>query len=165
MLLFTSDNMESMLNFITKFTDVVKNHIEETSDCLGKEVVNSKASKSGICVDKIKVAYGAKFSMLGHNYNDADSKEIESFDEDVIVCQGAQGFFFVPMSSVKAMGGSVILVNSDVNRPETNGNMHTRREEVFRKFFNTKKSIKQVMPKVETAQKRSRKKKRFNIFY
>lgn len=156
--------MESMLGFISRFKDVVRNHIEETSDCLGKEVVNSSASKTGICVDKIKIAYGAKFSMLGHNYKESEMKQIESFNEDVLVCQGGNGYFFVPMSEVKALGDSVVLVNGTVNQQEITSSMGSRKQEVFRKFFSTKKAIKEFIPKVEDAKARSRKKKRLSIF-
>jgi len=122
--------MESMLSFITKFTDVVKTHIKETSECLGKDVVDAKANKTGICIDKIKMAYGAKFSMLGHNYKDAEIKQIETSNEDVLVCQGGNGFFFVPVSSVRAWGESVILVDANLNQPETRG-MGRRKQDVF----------------------------------
>jgi sporulation protein YlmC with PRC-barrel domain len=156
--------MESMLNFVSKFTGVVKNHIAETSDCLGKEVVDSTAKKSGICVDKIKVAYGAKFSMLGHNYNNSVMKQLESFDEDVLVCQGKGGLFFIPMSEVGALGNSLILVNAKIGQPE-NGSMDWRREEVFRKFSRTRGEIKRFLPNVEESATRKKKKGRLNIFY
>jgi sporulation protein YlmC with PRC-barrel domain len=156
--------MESILSFITKFTDVVKNQIEETNECLGKEVVNSKANKTGICVDKVKVAYGAKFSMLGLNYKDSEMKDIENFNEDVLVVQGNNGYFFVPVSSVQAFGGSVILVDGEINQPETTNSMARRKQEVFTKFSNTKRAIKDVMPKIEDAKSR-RKKKKLGLFY
>jgi len=158
--------MESMLSFVTKFNGVVKSHIEETNDCLGKEVVNSKASKTGICVDKIKVAYGAKFSMMGLNYKENEVRQIENFNEDVLVAQNGNEFFFVPVSDVKAMGGSVILVEGNSNLPDVNGGMNKRRQEVFRRFFNTKKAIKGVMPKVEDARPIGKKqKKKLSIFH
>lgn len=157
--------MESMLSFVTKFKDVLKNHIRETTECLGKDVVDSTASRTGICVDKIKIAYGAKFSMLGHNYKESESNQIERFDEDVLVCQGVKGLFFVPVSGVKALGGSVILVDTNLNQPE-NGSMNKRKQEVFRKFYNTKKAIRQVIPKIEEPKTRNKKKKRrLKIFY
>jgi hypothetical protein len=151
--------MESMLTFVTKFTNVVKDHINETKECIGKEVIDSTATKSGICVDKIKIAYGAKFSLLGHNYNDADKKRIEVFSEDVLVSQGPDGYEFIPMSDIEALGGSVILVRTSLNKRELNGQMTGRREEVFRKFFTTKESIKKLLPKVETGARRAVKKK------
>jgi hypothetical protein len=158
--------MESMLNFVTKLTDVVKNHIEETDQCLGKEVVNSKANKTGICVDKIKVAYGAKFSMMGHQYKDSEVKQIESFNEDVFVIQGKNGYFFVPASSIKALGGSVILVEGATSVPEVNGEMSGRKQEVYRRFFTTKKAIKDLIPKTESARPFVAKKRRkLKLFY
>lgn len=154
--------METMLSFITKFTDVVKKHIEETNECIGKDVVDSNASKTGICVDKIKMAYGAKFSLLGHKYSENELKQIESFNEDVIVCQGSNGSFFVPASEVLAMGGSVILTRTNLGQPEI-GEMNRRKEDVFRRFFSTKESIKKILPKVEAPS--PRKKKRLSIFH
>ena len=151
--------MESMLNFVTQFTEVVKSHIEETSEILGKEVIDSEANKTGICVDKIKVAYGAKFSMLGHNYKDKDMKVIEGFDEDVLVCQGGNGFFFVPVSQVKAQGQSALLVDSNLKLPEMKS-MGRRKSEVFGKFYKTKRAIKEVIPQVEAPKERASRKKR-----
>jgi hypothetical protein len=157
--------MESTLNFVTKFTDVVRQHLRETMDCLGKDVVDSTASKSGICVDKIKVAYGAKFSMLGHNYNSQEMRQLDGFNEDVLVAEGKNGYFFIPVSEVEASGNSVILVKSKLGQPE-NGSMGHRREEVFRRFSSTKSSLKEVLPRVEDAKTRTvRKKKRLHIFY
>ena len=157
--------MESMLNFVTKFTDVVRNHVQETSECLGKDVVDSTAKKSGICVDRIKVAYGAKFSMLGHNYGTDIMRQLEGFTEDVLVCQGKKGLFFIPMSEIEAMGESLILVTPKINQPE-NGGMRRRREEVFKKFTKTKKEIKKVLPKVEDPRTRTKKKKKkLHLFY
>jgi hypothetical protein len=155
--------MESILNFVTKFTDVVRNHIKETNDCIGKEVVDSTATKAGICVDKIKVAYGAKFSMLGHIYKPEDVKNLENFGEDVLVCQGTNGFFFVPVSDVEAFGKLVVLVRSKLGQMEST-NMNHRKEEVFNKFVRTRDEIKKVLPTVEETKARKRKGK-LNIFY
>lgn len=150
--------MESILNFITKFNNVVKNHIEETKECIGKEIVDSSATKAGICVDKIKMAYGAKFSLLGHNYKPEEVKQLQAFNEDVIVGQSNNGAFFVPVSDIDAFGESVILVRSNLNQVEA-GNLGRKREEVFRKFYSTKESIKKILPKVETGAKRKQKRK------
>ena len=54
--------MEPMLNFINKFTTVVKSHIAEAKEIVGKEVVDSNASKTGLVIDKIKVAFGVKLA-------------------------------------------------------------------------------------------------------
>jgi sporulation protein YlmC with PRC-barrel domain len=152
--------MEPMLNFISKFTNVVKNHIEETKEIIGKEVVDSSAKKTGICVDKIKVAFGAKFSLLGHQYSQEEMKQIEAINEDVLVCQGARNRFFVPISEVLAVGESVLLIRPDLGLTEVDGSLNRRKEEVFRKFFNTKESIKQFLPKVEGPRPSIHKKKR-----
>ena len=155
-----------MLNFVTQFSQVVKSHIEETSDILGKEVIDSSANKTGICVDKIKVAYGAKFSMLGHNYKESDMKEIDRYEEDVLVCQGGNGFFFIPVSNVKAHGQTAVLVDANLKLPEMK-NMNRRRSEVFGRFSKTRRSIKDVIPQVEAARARARgkKKRSINFFY
>lgn len=155
--------MESTLNFITKFTNIVKDHIKETNDCVGKEVVDSTATKAGICVDKVKVAFGARFSMLGHVYKPEDIKSLESFGEDVLVCQGTNGFFFVPLSDVEAFGKAVVLVRSNLGQTD-NGNMNRRKEEVFNRFLRIKDEIKEVLPTVEETKTRKRKGS-LHIFY
>lgn len=155
--------MEPMLNFISKFTTVVKSHIAEAREIVGKEVVDSTASKSGIVIDKVKVAFGAKFSLLGYNYSKEEQNQIDSISEDVIVCQAADGkHFFLPASEIVAVGESVILVRPTLNLPDANGSLTRRKDEVFRKFFNTKESIKVFLPKVEEA-RISRKKARRTI--
>ena len=149
--------METVLSFVTKFSDVVKKHIEETKECIGKNIVDSNATKTGICVDRIKLAYGARFSLLGYKYADVEMKQLESFNEDVLVCQGNDGNFFVPMSDILAMGSSLILVRTNLDRPET-GDMGRKKEETFRKFFSTKESIKKILPGVEVNIHRRKKK-------
>jgi len=142
--------MEPMLNFINKFTAVVKSHIAEAKEIVGKEVVDSNASKTGLVIDKIKVAFGAKFSLLGYNYSKEEIQQIEAINEDVIVCQGSSGDrFFLPASEVNAVGESVVLVKRSLNMPDVNGGLGRRRDEVFRKFFATKEAIKEVLPRVE----------------
>ena len=155
--------METMLNFVSKFTNVVKSHIDETEELIGKDIVDASAARIGVCVDKVKVAFGAKFSLL-NNYTDEQMKELESIGEDVIVGQGNDGSFFVPFSEVIAIGGSVILVRPTLNRPEI-GTMGKRREEVFRKYHKTKSSIKEILPKVETGAPRKKKKRTFLLFH
>ena len=152
--------MEPMLNFINKFTTVVKSHIAEAKEIVGKEVVDSNASKTGLVIDKVKVAFGAKFSLLGYNYSKDEIQQIEAINEDVVVCQGATGNrFFLPASEVHAIGESVVLVKRSLNLPDVNGGLGRRRDEVFRKFFSTKEAIKEVLPKVEES-KTKRKVKR-----
>lgn len=164
LLLFTSDNMEAMLDFVTKFSDVVKKHLDETRECIGKEIVDSNAGKNGICVDRIKYAFGAKFSLLGHHYTQEDMKQLEVFNEDVIVCQGSNGTkVFIPGSDVVAIGRSVVLVKTSINQPEV-GDMTRKKEEVYRKFFSTKESIKNVLPKIEAVSKRKKRKSPLSLF-
>jgi sporulation protein YlmC with PRC-barrel domain len=155
--------METMLNFMSKLTNVVKSHIDETKQCIGKDIVDASAAKVGVCVDKVKVAFGAKFSLL-QNYSVSQVKELESFNEDVLVCQGNDGTFFVPFSEVIAIGGSVVLIRQNLNRPEV-GSLGRKREETFRKFYNTKESIKDILPKVETGASRKKKKRTFLLFH
>jgi len=157
--------MESMLNFVTKFTGVVRRHLDETKECIGKEIVDPNAIRSGICIDRIKFSYGAKFSLLGHNYSEEEIKDIESFDEDVLVCQGNGTRFFVPVGDVAAMGDSVILVESNIKYPEI-GNMNRKRNDVFKRFYRTKQDIKKILPKIESPVSRKRKKRiPLNIFH
>ena len=158
--------MESMLNFITKFTNVVKNHIEETKEIVGKDLVDSGANRSGICVDKIKIAYGARFSLLGHRYSKEEERMIDSFSEDVLVFKGGNAkHFFVPVSEINAIGQSVILVRPSLNMPEISTS-EGRKLEAYRKFFTTKESIKKVLPKVENGIKRkSVKRKLTSLFH
>jgi sporulation protein YlmC with PRC-barrel domain len=152
--------MEPMLSFIAKFTNVVKSHIEETKEIIGKEVVDSSARKTGVCIDKIKVAFGAKFSLLGHQYSQEETKQIDGINEDVLVCQGTKNRFFVPVSEVLAVGESVLLVRPDLGLQEVDGSLNRRKDEIFRKFFNTKESIKEFLPKVEGPRPQIHKKKR-----
>jgi len=164
LLLFTSDNMEAMLNFVTKFSDVVKKHLDETRECIGKEIVDSNAGKNGICVDRIKYAFGAKFSLLGYNYTQDDMKQLEVFNEDVIVCQGSNGTkVFIPTSDIVAIGRSVVLVKTAINQPEV-GDMTRKKEEVYKKYFSTKESIKDILPKVETAIRKKKRKSPLSLF-
>jgi len=163
-LLSTSDNMEAMLDFVSKFSDVVKRHLNETRECIGKDVIDSNASKNGICVDRIKYAFGAKFSMLGHTYTQTDIKQLEVFNEDVIVCQGSNGTrFFIPTSDIVAIGKSVVLVRTTVNQPEV-GDMVRRKEEVYKKYFSTKELIKDILPTVESSVKRKKRKSPLSLF-
>lgn len=155
--------METMLNFMTKLTNVVKSHLEETKQCIGKDVIDASAARVGICVDKVKVAFGAKFSLL-QNYTSEQIKEIEASNEDVLVCQGNDGIFFIPFSEVVAIGGSVILIKSSLNKTEI-GSLGKRREEVFKKFYSTKEAIKEILPKVETGISRKKKRKTFLLFH
>ena len=147
------------MSFVTKFTDMAKKHVDETKEIIGKEVVDSTANKVGICTDKVKTAFGAKFSLLGYNYSPEELKQIEAINEDVIICQGENGRFFIPNSEIVAIGESVLLVRPTLGLPELNDNAAKKREEVFRKFFNAKESIKKYLPKVESPKskgKRSR---------
>jgi sporulation protein YlmC with PRC-barrel domain len=153
--------MEPMLNFINKFTAVVKSHIAEAREIVGKEVVDSTASKSGIVIDKVKVAFGAKFSLLGYDYSREEMSQIDSINEDVVVCQSADGKrFFLPASEIVAIGESVLLVRPTLNLPDINGSLNRRKEEVFRRFFNTRESIKVFLPKVEEPRPSRKKAKR-----
>jgi len=142
--------MEPMLNFINKFTTAVRSHIAEAKEIVGKEVVDSNASKTGIVIDKIKVAFGAKFSLLGYNYTKEEIRQIEAINDDVIACQGVSGNrFFIPASEIRAVGESVLLVSRSLNMPDVNGGLGRRRDEIFRKFYSTKEAIKEVLPNVE----------------
>ena len=154
--------MEALLSFVNKFGNVIKDHLEETKEYLGKDIVDSKAVKTGICVDKIKQTFGAKFSLLGHNYKESELKQIEGFNEDVLVCQGNNGRFFIPTSEVTAVGESVLLVNSNLNYPEATTTRRTR-EEVFRKYYKVREALKTVFPQLKEPVKKRKAKKKFAI--
>lgn len=156
--------MEAMLDFVNKFNDVVKRHIEETRQCIGKEVVDANASKNGICVDRIKYAFGAKFSLLGYKYLGEDSRVLDNFNEDVIVCQSGNGAkYFIPVSDIVAIGSSVVLIRSAVNAPEM-GDASARKQEIFRKYFTTTRAIKDVLPNVETRVRTKKKRSITHLF-
>ncbi len=157
--------MEAMLNFVNKFANVIESHLEETKQYLGKDVVDCNAVRTGICIDKIKLSFGAKFSLLGHNYSDREVKEIEGFGEDVLVCQGNNGRFFLPASAIGAVGDTVLLISEKMNYPESTVNGRTR-EDVFRKYFKVKESLKTVLPQLkEPAKARKKRKIGLHLFH
>lgn len=150
--------MESMLNFMTKLSNAVKSHVDETRDCIGKEVIDSTASKNGICVDKIKTYFGVKFSLLGHNYSQGEKSTTERFNEDLLVCQGSNGNrVFIPQSDIVAIGNSVILVSKNLGQADTSESA-ARKEQIYKKYFSTKESLKRMLPSIEKPEARKKRK-------
>jgi hypothetical protein len=157
--------MESILNFIQKLSEVVRTHLDEAENFLGKEIVDMSARRCGVVVDRIKRSFGARFSLLNNKYSPEELRQIESFDDNVIVCQNKEGKrFFLPESELAVIGESLILVNKDLSMPEFDGNGKVRNE-IFRRYFTTQAKIKMILPKVEkkTAAK-TKKKKALHFF-
>lgn len=152
--------MEATLNFVTKLTNDIRQHMEETRECIGKEIVDSTATRNGIIVDRIKTIYGVKFSLLGLNYGANDMKQIESLGNDVLVCQGNNGKFFVSAEDIVSIGETITLVRSELAQPEI-GDMSKKREETFKRYFRTKERLKELLPGVEEKVTKNRKKKPF----
>jgi len=150
--------MESMLNFMSKLSNAVKGHVEETRDCIGKEVVDSTATKNGICVDKIKTYFGVKFSLLGHNYSQSEKTITDRLNEDLLVCQEGNGNrVFIPESDVVAIGNSVILVSKNLGQKEMSDSP-ARKDQVYKKYFKVKESLKKMLPTIETPEPRKKRK-------
>jgi len=156
--------MKSMLSFVSEFNDVVRTHIEETKECVGKEVVDKSAKKAGICIDRVKHVFGTKFSMLGRNYEPVITNKLQAFKEDVLVCRGVNGIkFLVPVSDVVANGKGVILVKSTFHQPEVEES-ERRKQDVLKKYQRTTQAIEKIMPKV-AAPKTRKKKSGLRIFH
>jgi len=150
--------MESMTNFMAKLSSAVKSHVDETRDCIGKEVIDSTASRNGLCVDKIKTYFGVKFSLIGHNYSESEKRTTEKISEDMLVCQGNNGSrMFIPESEIVAIGNSVILVSKNLGQNDL-GDSAARKEQIFKKYFKTKESLKKMLPSIETPQPRQKRK-------
>jgi len=147
-----------MINFMTKLSNAVKSHVEETRECVGKEVIDSTASKNGICVDKIKTYFGVKFSLLGHNYSQGEKNTTDRFSEDLLVCQGSNGNrIFIPQSDIVAIGNSVILVSKNLGQND-NSDSAARKDQIYKRYFSTKESLKRMLPSIEKPETRKKRK-------
>lgn len=150
--------METVVDFIGKMSDLVKNSMDETKNCIGKEVVDTSAGKKGICVDRITDFYGTKISFLGVKYAEDELSSLDRFDQDVLVCQGKDGKFFIRMSEVSAIGPKMILLKSELKMPESEVTA-SNRENVFKRFYLMREAIKDVLPNSvsESEERESRK--------
>jgi len=137
--------METIVDFVGKISDRVRSSFEETARCIGKEVVDSTAGKKGICIDRITDLFGTKTSFLGIRYTENELDMIRKMGEDVLVCHGAQGKFFVDMDDVSAVGKALILLKPQLKLPEIEG-MTRNREDVFKRLYLVREALKDVLP-------------------
>lgn len=139
--------METIVNFISQFSDTVKRSMEETKGCIGKQVIDSTAGMKGICIDRITDFSGKKISFLGVKYDKKELEGLEMIDEDVLVVKGQKEKFFIPMKDVSAVGGTVILLKSTLEVPEISPES-VKTSDVFKRFNLTIDAIKDILPSV-----------------
>ena len=124
--------MISLEEFARTLSINIKQHLLDAKKCIGKEVVDSEALKKGIVMDFIKDYYGIKVSLLGYKYRTEETERIEKFKQDVLVCVGRHGRFFISLDEVKAVG-SVILLDKKLDLPEIK-EIEKRRNEIMKKY-------------------------------
>jgi len=137
--------METIVDFIGKFSDMVKDSVSHTSSCIGKEVVDTTAGKKGLCVDRITNFFGTKISFLGVKYKREELEQIEKLEEDALVCQTANNRLFIPMGRIKAVGESIILLSDELKVPEVTG-VSNQKTDVFKRYHLTIEAIKDALP-------------------
>lgn len=137
--------METVVDFISKVSDMVKSSMKETKGCIGKEVVDTTAGRKGVCVDRITDFFGTKISFLGVKYNKDEIVQIEKTGEDVLVIQSSSGKFFMPLSDVSAVGNAILLLKKELKAPEMEA-ITAKRNDVFKRYQLTKEAIKDVLP-------------------
>lgn len=144
-LFLIGDAMETVVNFIGKVSDMVKKSLKETKSCIGKEVVDTSAGKKGICIDRITNFFGTKISFMGVKYEKSEISQIEKLEEDILVCQGKDKKFFIPMSDVSAVGSSIILLKTELKTPEIEETSQQKKN-VLKRFYLTREAIKDILP-------------------
>lgn len=137
--------MESIIDFVGRLSDVVKEQFQETKGCIGKDIIDTTAGRKGVCVDRITNFYGTRISFLGLKYEKDELKEIEETDEDMLVCQGKDSKFMIPMSQVSAIGKDIILLKSELRHPELDIDS-VKKDTLFKRFFLTKEAVKDILP-------------------
>ena len=137
--------METIINYISKFSDMVKDSMEQTKACIGKEVIDSTAGKKGVCVDRITDFGGSKISFLGVKYDKKEIDQLNEIGEDVLVIKGERDKFFISMDNVSAVGGSVILLKEELKTPEITAN-NIKTGDVFKRYDLTLDTIKEILP-------------------
>jgi sporulation protein YlmC with PRC-barrel domain len=110
--------METIVNFVGEFSDMIKKSMNETRKAIGKQVVDSTAGRKGVCIDRITDFSGQKISFLGVKYDKRELDKIDALDKDVLVIKGEKSKFFVSMDDVSAVGDSIILLKSKLGTPE-----------------------------------------------
>jgi len=139
--------METIVDFIGKMSEMIKKSMDETSKCIGKDIVDISAGKKGICIDRITNFLDAKISFLGVKYSKEEQEKIKSFSTDVLVCQAATDRVFIPMNEINAVGESIILLKSELKVPEITVES-TKKNDVFKRYHLTNEAIKDVLPSV-----------------
>jgi len=137
--------METLVDFISRVSETIKNSMGETNSCIGKELVDTTAGKKGICIDRITNFFGTRISFLGVKYTKEDEEKIEKFNTDVLVCQTASGRMFIPITEVSAIGESIILLKNELKVPEINPNL-IKKSDVFKRYQLTTEAIKDILP-------------------
>lgn len=137
--------METIVDFIGKFSDMVKDSIRETNSCIGKEFIDTTAGKKGVCVDRITDFFGTKISFLGVKYKKEELDRIDNTTGDVLVCQTDNDRLFIPMTGIKAVGESIILLKTELKVPEITG-ASAKKTDVFKRYHLTVEAIKDSLP-------------------
>ena len=137
--------METIIDYIGKFSDMTKNLMNETSSSIGKEFVDTTAGKKGICVDRIAHFMGTKISFLGVKYTKEEQEKIDKFNTDVLVCQTVSSRLFIPMSEIMAVGEEIILLKNELKVPELTA-AAAKKNDVFKRYQLTLEAIKDALP-------------------
>ncbi len=137
--------METIVDFIGKFSDVAKKLMNETNSCIGKEFIDTTAGKKGVCVDRITNFMGTNISFLGVKYTKEEQEKIDKFDTDVLVCQTASNRLFIPMSEITAIGEEMILLKNELKVPELTA-AAAKKGDVFKRYHLTTEAIRDILP-------------------
>ncbi|MBL7170117.1 MAG: hypothetical protein ISS48_03795 [Candidatus Aenigmarchaeota archaeon] len=141
--------METIVDFVGKVSDMVKNSMNETSSCIGKEFIDPSAGKKGVCIDRITDFFGNKISFLGVKYSNDEKEKLEKINTDILVCQTALGRRFIPMNEVNAVGDSIILLKNELKVPEME-KIKIKKSDVFKRYHLTAEAIKDALPTAVT---------------
>jgi len=137
--------METVVDFVGKMSEMVKNSMNKTSSCIGKDLVDTSAGKKGVCVDRITNFFGTKISFLGVKYNKEEQEKIAGFNTDILVCQTASDRMFIPLDNVSAVGESIILLKNELKVPELTTSA-IKKSDVFKRYHLTIEAIKDALP-------------------
>ncbi len=137
--------METIVDFIGKFSDMTKDSINQTNSCIGKEFVDTTAGKKGVCVDRITDFFGTKISFLGVKYKKEELEQLEKINGDILVCQTSTDRLFIPMSEINAVGESIILLKNELKLPEMTA-ISAKKSDVFKRYHLTVEAIKDALP-------------------
>ncbi len=137
--------METVVDFVGKVSDMIRDLMNETNSCIGKEVVDTTAGKKGVCVDRIRDFFGTKISFLGVKYSKEEQEKINKFNTDVLVFQTGPGKAFIPLDDVNAVGESIILLKNELNVPELTV-PSVKKSDIFKRYHLTIEAIKDVLP-------------------